>query len=50
MKTLMHKTVEICSDEEDKSMLLDIPQTLASAYKHPDKDLVPLFSCYNHYI
>ena len=48
VKTLMHKTVEVCSDEEDKPTLPDTPRPLASAYEHPQKDLIPLFSCYKH--
>ena len=48
VNTLMHKTVKICLDEEDKPTLPDTPPALASAYEHPDKDLNPLFSRYKN--
>ena len=48
VNTLMHKTVKICLDEEDKPTLPDTPPALASAYEHPDKDLIPLFSRYKN--
>ena len=45
---LMLKTIDICVNEEDKPALPDSPSPLASAYEHPDKDLIPLFSRYKH--
>ena len=45
-KELMLKIVVICSCEDHKPTLPDTPPPLASAYKHPDKDLIPLFSQY----
>lgn len=47
-KELMLKAAEICSCEDDKPTLPDTPPPLASAYEHPDKDLIPLFSRYKH--
>ena len=44
----MLKAGEMCLNEEDKPTLPDTPSPLASAYRHPDKDLIPLFSCYRH--
>ena len=38
----MLKAGEMCLNEEAK------PTLPASAYRHPDKDLIPLFSCYKH--
>ena len=35
-------------NEEAKPTLPDTPSLLASAYRHSDKDLIPLFSCYQH--
>ena len=48
VKDLMLKTGEMCLKEEDKPTLPDTPSPLASAYRHPDKDLIPLFSRYKH--
>ena len=45
-KELMLKAGEICLNEEDKPTLPDTPSPLASAYRHPDKDLITLFSRY----
>ena len=44
----MLKAGEMCLNEEDKSTLPDIPSPLASVHRHPDKDLIPLFSRYKH--
>ena len=44
----MLKAGELCLNKQDKPTLPDIPSPLASAYKHPDKDLIPLFLCYKH--
>ena len=40
----MLKAAEICPCEDDKPTLLDFPPPLASAYEHPDKDMIPMFS------
>ena len=42
-KHLMLKPIDICTNEEDKPTLPDRPLPLASAYEHPNKDLIPLF-------
>ena len=47
-KELMLKAAEICSCEDGKPTLPDTPPPLASAYEHPDKELIPLFSRYKH--
>ena len=45
----MLKAGEMClKEEEDKPTLPDTPSPLASTYRHPDKDLIPLFSRYKH--
>ena len=40
------KTLKYCQDENDKPALPTAPPPLASAYIHPDKDHIPLFSRY----
>ena len=47
-KDLMLKAIDICTNEVDKPTLPDTPSPLASAYEHPGKDLIPLFSRYKH--
>ena len=47
-KDLMLKAIDTCTNEVDKPTLPDTPSPLASAYEHPDKDLIPLFSRYKH--
>ena len=47
-KDLMLKAIDICTNEEDKPTLPDTLSPLASPYEYPDKDLIPLFSCYKH--
>ena len=44
----MLKAAQICLCEDDKPTLPDTLPPLASAYEHPDKDLIPLFSLYKH--
>ena len=44
----MLKAEETCLNEEGKPTLPDTPSPLASACRHPDKDLIPLFSRYKH--
>ena len=49
----MQKTLQYCKtiDDDDKPTLPTAPPPLASAYVHPDKDTIPLFSRYkNNYI
>ena len=43
---LIQKTLEYCKDDDDDRPLLPTPPPLASAYVHPDKDHIPLFSHY----
>ena len=43
---LMQKTLHFCTIHDDKPTLPTEPPPLASAYEHPDKDTIPLFSCY----
>ena len=43
----MLKAGEMCLNEEAKPTS-DTPSPLASAYRHSDKDLIPLFSRYQH--
>ena len=42
----MLKVGEMCLNKEDQPILPDTPSSLASAYRHPDEDLIPLFSRY----
>ena len=44
----MLKAAQICLCEDDKPTLPDTLPPLASAYEHPHKDLIPLFSHYKH--
>ena len=43
----MLKAIDIC-ENEDKPTLPDTPSPLASAFEHPNKDLIPLFSSYKN--
>ena len=44
---LIQKTLKYCKDDDDDKPALPItPPPLASAYIHPDKDNIPLFSRY----
>ena len=44
---LIQKTLKYCKDDDDdKPALPTTPPPLASAYIHPDKDHIPLFSRY----
>ena len=43
---LMKKTMHSLTTDDDKPPLLTPPPPLASAYTHPDKDTIPLFSRY----
>ena len=48
---LIQKTVKYCmKDDNDKPSLPTAPPSLASAYIHPDKEHIPLFSHYKKYI
>ena len=47
-KELVQKAIDICTHEEHKPTLPDNPSSLASAYEHPNKDMIPLFSRYKH--
>ena len=38
--------MKYCNDDDDKPPLPTTPPPLASAYIHPDKDHIPLFSRY----
>ena len=43
----MEKALQFCiADDRDKPTLPSSPPPLASAYAHPDKDTIPLFSRY----
>jgi len=42
----MQKTLHFCNTDDDKPTLPTVPPPLASAYKHPDKDTIPLFTLY----
>ena len=42
----MKKTLHFCKTDDDKLTLPTAPPFLASAYEHPDKDTIPLFSRY----
>ena len=42
----MQKTLQFCKTDDDKPTLPTAPPSLASAYEHPDKDTIPLFSHY----
>ena len=42
-KELILKAAEICSCEDAKPTLPHTPPPLASAYEHPDKNLIPCF-------
>ena len=44
----MLKAGEMCLNEEAKPTLPDTPSPLASACRHPNKYLIPLFSHYKH--
>ena len=44
----MKKAVHYCLTDEGKPTLPSVPPPLANAYEHPDKDTLPLFSCYKH--
>jgi len=44
----MLKAAEICLWEDDRPTLPDTVRPLVSAHKHPNKDLIPLFSRYKH--
>ena len=43
---LMKKTMHFFTKDDDKPPLPTPPPPLASAYTHPDKDTIPLFSRY----
>ena len=45
---LIQKTLDYCknNEDDDKPLLPTAPPSLASAYTHPDKDHIPLFSRY----
>ena len=43
---LLIKNLQYCQDDDDKPPLPTAPPPLASAYIHPDKDHIPLFSRY----
>lgn len=43
---LLIKTLQFCSCDEEKPTMPIPPPPLASAYSHPDKDTIPLFSRY----
>ena len=40
------KHYSFCKTDDDKPTLPTAPPSLASAYEHPDKDTIPLFSRY----
>ena len=46
----MQKTLQYCKsdDNDDKPTLPTVPPPLGSAYTHPDKDTIPLFSRYKN--
>lgn len=50
--SLMQKTLQYCKsdDDDDKPTLPTAPPPLASAYTHPDKDTIPLFSRYKKWL
>ena len=43
---LIKKTLHYCTTDKDKPTLPTAPPPLASAYEHPNKDHIPLFSRY----
>ena len=45
---LMKKAIQYCITDDNKPTLPSAPQPLSSAYEHPDKDTIPLFSRYKH--
>ena len=46
---LMKKAIQYCVTDDNKPTLPSAPPPpLASAYEHPDKDTIPLFSRYKH--
>ena len=46
--SLLQRTIELCTHEDNKPQLPTVPPPLASQYEHPDKDTIPLFSRYKH--
>ena len=46
----MKKAIQYCITDYNKPTLPSAPPPLASAYEHPDKDTIPLFSRYKHYM
>ena len=48
--TLMKKAIQFCLKDNNKPPLSTTPPSLASAYTHPDKDTIPQFSRYKHYL
>ena len=46
VKSLLLRTVELCTHEDNRPPLPTAPSPLVSQHEHPDKDTIPLFSRY----